>query len=148
MNGIFALGEYAPGELPPDLVSVSALATLYAASRGYAPKPYDAAPGRYYEGRMLTSITLEASIPAGQGGKAAQAQGELRLWNGDGYLDGALLTHAIDGRDVRLSLAPADGLADVDPWDCGDGVGPAGIEIDLGDGAGPAPIECDIGADP
>lgn len=146
MSGFAALGEGPLADLPAALLTPAGTVTFRVATRGFAAKPYEAEASRFWDGRLLAGVTLEARIQPGQGGRAAQTQSEIRIWAGDAWLDAALLTHAVDGRAVELRQAAWDGLRGRDPYDCGEGASLAPITVDCGSGAAGSHDTCDLEA--
>jgi hypothetical protein len=82
--------------------------TLYFSDGGWTSSPADSPANTWYDGRAITPLVIDRSIPATPDldRRVALQVGAIEFANGDGYLDGVVNTFAVDGRNVTILSGP------------------------------------------
>ncbi|NIJ40339.1 hypothetical protein FHS78_000609 [Parvibaculum indicum] len=113
MLGFHALGIAPIGGFPVELAVVYEEQVVYAATEGFTTEPDDMPANIHFEGRLKSPPAMERSIidNAGIGGAASIGFGSMELENSDGYYDGIVSNHAIDGRRVTIRLGDPDSFS-------------------------------------
>lgn len=78
--------------------------TLYFSDGGWTSSPSDSPANIWYDGRAITPLVIDRSIPATPDldRRVALQVGAIEFANGDGYLDSVVNTFAVDGRNVTI----------------------------------------------